>query len=292
MSSKSFISSAVLHGVILTLMAMDFSFARFDHTPPPVQMIMVDLSKVKISDKTNLPPKQVKQKPKATAAPKPAPKPETVRPTRQEPIVSAPPPKPKPQIPTPNAAPVIEPPAPKPTPKKQKETPKSAKPIQPKSKSPAKPDLKTLLASVEKVRRSAPVRTPEDPPDEMHLNDGIDGGTGGSLSQVLSISERDLIASQLTACWNLDAGKAGIEDMVIEIRAKISKDGSVREVKIVSHIRNRVMQSVAESAKRAVWICDKKGPESPFRILAEKYADHYSDWKDISLRFNPLTGVM
>lgn len=292
MSSKSFISSAVLHGVILTLMAMDFSFARFDHTPPPAQMIMVDLSKVQISDRTNLPPKQVKAKPKAATAPKPVPKPETVRPTRQEPQVSAPPPKPKPQIPTPNAAPVIEPPAPKPTPKKQKETQKPTKTTQSASQTPAKPDLKTLLASVEKVRRSAPAPTQETVPDDMMVNDGIEGGTGGSLSQVLSISERDLIASQLTACWNLDAGKAGIEDMVIEIRAKINKDGSVREVKIVSHIRNRVMQSVAESAKRAVWICDKNGPNSPFRILAEKYADHYSDWKDISLRFNPLTGVM
>ena len=31
--------------------------------------------------------------------------------------------------------------------------------------------------------------------------------------------------------------------------------------------------------------------DSPFRILAEKYADHYGDWKEISLRFNPLEGI-
>ena len=56
MSKGAFISSAVLHGVVLTLIAMEFSFARFNAPPPPA-ILMVDLTKVKISDKTNLPQK-------------------------------------------------------------------------------------------------------------------------------------------------------------------------------------------------------------------------------------------
>ena len=47
-------------------------------------------------------------------------------------------------------------------------------------------------------------------------------------------------------------------------------------------------KSLSESARRAVFICDKKGDDSPFKILADNYADHYKDWKELHLNFNPM----
>ena len=290
MSNKAFISSAVLHGIVLTLMAMDFSFARFDNPPPPPAILMVDLSKVKISDKTNLPPK-VTVKPKKVA-PKPATKPAMPTPTKtlKTQVQPPPPPKPAPIPPAKNAAPVIEPP------KKEEKVQKKENiaPAKPEPKAEPKPSaeerLKNLLASVDKVKRAAPTPQASAEPKEMQINEGIEGGTEGSLSQILTISERDLIASRLSACWNLDAGKKDIENIIIEIRAHVNKDGSVREVEILNKMLSAVHQSVAESARRAVLVCDKEGDKSPFKILAEKYADHYGDWKSMTLRFNPLTG--
>ena len=289
MSNKAFISSAVLHGVILALMAMDFSFARFDNPPPPPAILMVDLSKVKISDKTNLPPKAT-VKPKKIV-PKPATKPAQPTPTKTvKAQVQPPPPKPAPIPPAKNAAPVIEPP------KKEEKAQKkeNVAPAKSEPKAEQKPSaedrLKNLLASVDKVKRAAPTPQTSAEPKEMQINEGIEGGTEGSLTQMLTISERDLIAGQLSKCWSLDAGKKDIDNIIIEIRAQINKDGTVREVKVLNTALDPVHQSVAESAKRAVLICNAKEDESPFKILAQKYADHYGDWKTMHLRFNPLTG--
>ena len=270
----------MLHGVILALMAFDFSFARFENTPPPPAILMIDLQKVRISDKTNLPPK-VQVKPKKEA-PKPTPPPVKTKPTKV--VQPAPqPPKPLPTPPKKEAAPVIES-KPADKPKKSESQPKP----QSKPKKPTADDrLKSLLTSVEAVRKSAPkTATVPKPADTDIVAD-----TEGTLDTILSISERDLIAHQLSKCWNLDAGKKDIENITIEIRAQINKDGSVRDVQILNKALNRVYQSVADSARRAVWICDGDSEKSPFKILAEKYADHYSDWKSITLRFNPMTGI-
>ena len=294
MSNKAFISSAVLHGIVLTLMAMDFSFARFDNPPPPPAILMVDLSKVKIADKTNLPPK-VTVKPKKEAQ-KSAAKQATPTPTKtvKTQIQPSPPPKPAPTPPAKNAAPVVEPS--KNTEKKKQAnkeniTPKKAEPDPKTATKPSTEDkLKSLLASVDKVKRNAPTQPNVSEPKEMQINEGIEGGTEGSLSQVLSISERDLIASRLSACWNLDPGKKDIENIIIEVRVSVNKDGRVRDVEILNKTLNAVHRSVAESAKRAVRVCDQDGDKSPFHILAEKYAEHYGDWKSMTLRFNPMTG--
>lgn len=93
---------------------------------------------------------------------------------------------------------------------------------------------------------------------------GIEGGTGGSYFSELSISEIDAIAGRLRACWNLDPGAMGIKDMIIEIRAFLNKDGSVRKVDIINTSRynsDAHFRSVADSARRAVYIC------APYSIL-------------------------
>ena len=280
---KSFLWSFGGHVLIIILMVLDLSFGFKKHEPTPPAIMMIDLNKIKIDNKTNLPQKAVVQKKKTSpkfmpkpeekkiSSPKPTPKP--VQKSEQKPVV-----KPKENL-------VKEAVAVKASPSKQEEK----KVVQKQEKKPNY-DLQNLLASVEKVRKSPNLREvqqEEVSPDSV----GIQGGTEGRIDQILTISERDYLANELQKCWNIDAGVERADEILVEIKAWINKDGSVREVKIINSMPIPSFQTVAESAKRALYICDNKGADSPFKILAEKYSDHYGDWKEISLRFSPLQGI-
>ncbi len=302
--SFSLSASVTVHIVILLLMVLDFSWGGRDFEKTPPALLMVDLSKVEIGDKTNLPP-EVKEQPK-----KEEPKPEPVaakQPENKTPAVNTTPsapkeaPKPKPQPERKDAAKVETPKPtekpkektkkadkkepPKPQPKKQ-ETPKKAAP---------KPNngLQSLLASVDKVRKPVNAPTPNAAPAPTGgptVNQGIKGGTGGSTMAKLTVSERDYIVNELRKNWNVDAGVQGIEKMIVEIRVKLNRGGDVQEAKILNMKSDPVFKSVAESARRAIYICNEKGEASPFKRLAKDRADTYSDWKDIVIQFNPMSG--
>lgn len=169
----------------------------------------------------------------------------------------------------------VKKPAPKPVPKpvKKPAVPEKPKP-QPKKEEPklANP-LKSLLASVDALEKEGEKDQTATIKEDAEVNNmGIEGGTGGSYFSELSISETDAIAGRLRACWNLDPGAMGIQDMIIEIRAYLNRDGSVREVKILDTGRynsDRYFRSVADSARRAVYIC-----EPVYSIFAEKYPEN------------------
>lgn len=305
---NSLYKSIALHLVILIMFLVDVPvFWRRDMTLSQVPII-VDLNNVKISEMTNLPPKakrgveekqasqvkrkvenftketpkpepEVKNKPKEETKEEPAAKPEPVKEPKQDFLV-APQPK-KPKAPVKKEAPK---PAPKPMPKPK--TPEKPKP-QPKKEEPklANP-LKSLLASVDALEKEGAKDETATIKEDAEVNNmGIEGGVGGSYFSELSISETDAIAGRLRACWNLDPGAMGIQDMIIEIRAFLNRDGSVREVKILDSSRynsDKHFRSVADSARRAVYIC------APYSIFAEKYAEKYDMWNTMLLRFNPL----
>ena len=156
--------------------------------------------------------------------------------------------------------------------------------------------FKTLLASVDGMKSGmgyADAGTEADvDPDEI-VTEGIEGGQGGSYMQELSVSEKDMIGIKLRECWNLDAGVRGIQNMLIEIRVFLNKDGAVTDARILNKARydkDTAYRSVAESARRAVYICDKKKEDSPFRIFSKNYEQSYDTWKTLLLRFNPFDG--
>ena len=72
MERRAYMMSLALHGVVLTLMLVNFNFAR-EYSKPPSVILHIDLNKVQISNKTNLPQKAVSVK-KKTPAPQPKPK--------------------------------------------------------------------------------------------------------------------------------------------------------------------------------------------------------------------------
>ncbi|MBE6443333.1 MAG: hypothetical protein E7020_01540 [Alphaproteobacteria bacterium] len=146
--------------------------------------------------------------------------------------------------------------------------------------------MKSLLASVDALEKEANVSSVATIKEGTNVaNMGVEGGAVGSYFSELSISEMDALAGQLRACWNLDPGAMGIEDMIIEIKAQLNQDGSVRSVEVQNTTRYNTdnhFRSVADSAKRAVYIC------APYKILSEKYAEKYDEWRVLRLRFNPI----
>ena len=270
--------------------------------------IIVDLNKVKISEMTNLPPKaKIGKEDKAASTVKrkvenyKTPEPKEDAPKKEEKS------QPKKEDAKPKAV-VEEPEKPKNdylvTKEEKKAEPKKRQekvvPVQqrrpkpkakPKTQAKKTPELanplKSLLASVDSLEKTLAEenKTAEIKEGSDVKNMGVEGGTGGSYFSELSVSELDAIAGRLRACWNLDPGAKGAQNMIIEIRASLRQDGSVEEVEILDQSRynsDTFFRSVAESARRAVYIC------APYKIFSEKYADKYDMWNTLLLRFNPL----
>lgn len=156
--------------------------------------------------------------------------------------------------------------------------------------------FKTLLASVDGIKSGmgyADAQTAAEVDSDEIVTEGIEGGQGGSYMQELSVSEKDMIGIKLRECWNLDAGVRGIQNMLIEIRVFLNKDGTVKDVKILNktkYNKDTAFRSAAESARRAVYVCDKKKEGSPFKIFPKNYEQSYDTWKTLLLRFNPFDG--
>lgn len=311
---QSLYKSLALHFVAFLLIMVDIPLFWHNKTTLNQVPIIVDLNNVKISEMTNLPPKAKMGKEDKAASKvkrkiennytKEEPKKDDKRPTAKEPeeetapeeaaptepkkdYLVAPQPK-KPKAPKKKPTPPVPAAKPKPKPKPKPEVKKEQK--QPEKGKPqlANP-LKSLLASVDALEKEVGNTNQEATIKEgTEINNmGIEGGTGGSYFSELSISEIDAIAGRLRACWNLDPGAMGIKDMIIEIRAFLNKDGSVRKVDIINTSRynsDAHFRSVADSARRAVYIC------APYSIFADKYADKYDKWNTMLLRFNPLDG--
>lgn len=305
---QSVYKSLALHFVAFLLITVDIPlFWRNKSTLNQVPII-VDLNNVKISEMTNLPPKaKIAEEDKAASKVKrkiennftkeepqkndkrpvtkrqddePAPKDEAPVEPKKDYLVAPQPKKPKAPVKKPVPPVPASKPKPKPQPKKEQKQPEKGKPQL------ANP-LKSLLASVDALEKEVGNKdqTATIKEGTKVNNMGIEGGTGGSYFSELTISEIDAIAGRLRACWNLDPGAMGIKDMVIEIRAFLNKDGTVRKVDIVDSSRynsDTHFRSVADSARRAVYIC------APYSIFADKYADAYDKWNTMLLRFNPL----
>ena len=312
---KSLYKSLALHLLVFIIFMIDLPL--FWHRDDPFRQvpIIVDLNNVKISEMTNLPPKAKRGKEAKAAStikrkiehnytqdkPKEKPaeekKPEAKSDKKQE--VQAV--DEKPEEPKDDYLVAPQPKKPKAPVKKKQEKfvpvqkPKPKPKQKPKAKAEKTPELanplKSLLASVDALEKNLGETSQEAVIEEdAEVNNmGVEGGTQGSYFSELSISEIDAIAGRLRACWNLDPGAMGAQNMIVEIRAYLRQDGSVDQVDILDQSRynsDTHFRSVADSARRAVYIC------APYKIFAEKYADNYDMWKTMLLRFNPLDATI
>lgn len=302
--------SIALHVAVFLLWVVEVPMFWWNKTAPSQVPIIVDLKDIKISEMTNLPPKakfgkedkeasKVKRKVEnkyTKEEKKSEPQPE-IKEDKPEKLPEEEKPAAKPEAPKKDFLVAPQPKKPQVKTKPKKPEPKKEKPKKQEPKKEVKqPDkkeepqlanpLKSLLASVdalEKEANASSTATIKEGTDVANM--GIEGGTAGSYFSELSISEMDALAGQLRACWNLDPGAMGIEDMIVEIKAQLNQDGSVRSVEVQNTTRYNTdshFRSVAESAKRAVYIC------APYKILSEKYAEKYDEWRVLRLRFNPI----
>ena len=103
-----------------------------------------------------------------------------------------------------------------------------------------------------------------------------------SFATGLTLSEEDALRAQIFGCWSVPLGLPYDENLLVRIKLKLKKDGTIMKSEILDHQRmNRPGQKfykvLAESALRAVRLCQ------PLKVPPTGY----DKWKDIQLNFNP-----
>ena len=103
-----------------------------------------------------------------------------------------------------------------------------------------------------------------------------------SFATGLTLSQEDALRAQIFGCWSVPLGLPYDEDLLVRIKLKLKKDGTIMKSEILDHQRmNRPGQKfykvLAESALRAVRLCQ------PLKVPPTGY----DRWKDLQLNFNP-----
>jgi hypothetical protein len=103
-----------------------------------------------------------------------------------------------------------------------------------------------------------------------------------SFASGLTLSQEDALRAQIFGCWSVPLGLPYDEDLLVRIKLKLKKDGTITKSEILDHQRmNRPGQKfykvLAESALRAVRLCQ------PLKVPPTGY----DKWKEIQLNFNP-----
>lgn len=317
--------SIVLHIAVFLLFMIDLPNWHHDMTLGSAPII-VDLSQVRIDEMTNLPSKAEfgPEDRKATVAERketqytkdtaPEPEPEPAKPEEKtvpekQPDVA---PDEKPtevkqdylEAPKPEKKPERKP-DPKPTPKKppvpdSKPKPKPKPDTKPKDTKKAKPEekaalqsnaLKSLMQEIDNTKNLDIGETTQSAmiKEGTQVNNmGIEGGnSNGSYLSDLTITETDAIASLLRQNWNLDPGAIGLENMRVEIRVYLNRDGSIKKIEFLDMGRfnsDPSYRSVAESAQRAIIATQQVFKD----VFAGKYSGNYDNWSTLRLNFDPL----
>ncbi|RDD60158.1 energy transducer TonB family protein, partial [Ferruginivarius sediminum] len=139
--------------------------------------------------------------------------------------------------------------------------------------------LSSILKNVERDLKTQTAETPpeKERPEPKQSKPKV---TASKVSQKMSASQLEAIRRQIERCWNPPVGARDAEDLVVELRVQLRRDGSVQQARILSTERmgDPFYRSAAESALRAVRIC------SPLENLPP---EKYDAWRDMRLTFNP-----
>jgi outer membrane biosynthesis protein TonB len=104
------------------------------------------------------------------------------------------------------------------------------------------------------------------------------GKSDGKAAQ-LSQSEIDALRKRLGECWNPPAGATNGGQLKVVMRVLFKRDATVATPpQLVAASASPFGPAMAESAKRAIMTCQ------PFTMLRP---DHYEQWKDIEITFDP-----
>jgi len=156
-----------------------------------------------------------------------------------------------------------------------KESPKrDDKPVQPTHDSTPKFDASQVAQLLDKREPQRQVATAQTINDTTTLGAAI-----GAQNAQLSQSEIDALRARISACWSPPPGIDANSRLYVVLRVLFKADGSMSQAPtLVEGSASALGPALAESAKRALLLCQ------PFTMLRP---EHYDQWKDLELKFDP-----
>lgn len=259
------ILSGLLHGVaiLLLLIGLPDIFRRELEPPPIIPIEIVNIADItqapapKVKPKEDSPVKEVKEE--KPVPPKPTPVVEEVveiettsEPEKVETVVE---PTPEPTLTMDDLLAPIEKEKPKEEKKEKPKEPKKEKKKDKPKKKKKKKDFMALLNNIEKTEASSEGKAQA----EQDIDSTADHAAN-NISDVLSITERDLIRRQLRDHWNIPAGAKDAKEFSADIETTINADCTVQAHKVIKTSKPRsdpYMKAFVDSAIRALY---KAGP--------------------------------
>lgn len=109
-----------------------------------------------------------------------------------------------------------------------------------------------------------------------------EGVKAEEIGNTLTETQINLVKNTIKKCWHTPSGLKNAEELLVDIKMELSRDGNVIKAEIVD--KNRLnsdadFRIAAENAYRAV--LDPKCNPLPLP------PDKYEEWKDLELTFNP-----
>jgi len=105
------------------------------------------------------------------------------------------------------------------------------------------------------------------------------GAANGAPAAQMSQSEIDALRARISNCWSPPPGIDANSKLYVVLRVLFRPDGSLgHEPVLVEATASTLGPALAESAKRALLLCQ------PFTMLKP---EHYDQWKDLELKFDP-----
>ena len=136
-------------------------------------------------------------------------------------------------------------------------------------------DTNQIAALIDKAKEIEAVK-------QKKTNKVTQSSQKNSFATSLTLSQEDALRAQIFGCWSVPLGLPYDEDLLVRIKLKLKKDGTIMKSEILDHQRmNRPGQKfykvLAESALRAVRLCQ------PLKVPPTGY----DKWKELQLNFNP-----
>ena len=156
----------------------------------------------------------------------------------------------------------------------------AAKPSKPDQASPDTPPRDSPKFNADQVAALLDKRAPQRQmaAAETLNNQPALGASSGAAAQ-LSQSEIEALRSRISNCWSPPPGITASTKIYVVLRVLFKPDASMsREPVLVEGTASALGPALAESAKRALLLCQ------PFTMLKP---EHYEQWKDLELKFDP-----
>ena len=136
-------------------------------------------------------------------------------------------------------------------------------------------DTNQIAALIDKAKEAEAV-------EQKKKNKITQSSQKNSFATGLTLSQEDALRAQIFGCWSVPLGLPYDEDLLVRIKLKLKKDGTIMKSEILDHQRmnkpgQKFYKVLAESALRAVRLCQ------PLKVPPTDY----DKWKDLQLNFNP-----